>query len=123
MALDRIIKISETIENIIPNEVDWADYFDEMIGVSRPNDREAVEVKLRFSAKRMPYVLTKPIHGASQRLDRNDPEERTIILNLLPNYEMYQAILAFGSDVEVLGPREVLEKMKVFTETMNNFYN
>jgi len=123
LALDRIIKISETIENIIPNEVDWADYFDEMIGVSRPNDREAVEVTLRFSAKRMPYVLTKPIHGASQRLDRNDPEERTIILNLLPNYEMYQAILAFGSDVEVLAPREVLEKMKVFTETMNNFYN
>ena len=44
------------------------------------------------------------LHGASQRLDRNDPEKRTIILNLLPNYEMYQAILAFGSDVEVLAP-------------------
>ena len=123
VALDRIIKISETIEDIIPNEVDWADYFDEMIGVSRPNDKEAVEVKLRFSAKRIPYVITKPIHGASQRLDRNDPEKRTVILNLLPNYEMYQAILAFGSDVEVLGPTEVIEKMKGFTETMNNFYN
>ena len=36
---------------------------------------------------------------------------------------MYQAILAFGSDVEVLGPPEVIEKMKGFTETMNNFYN
>ena len=94
-----------------------------MIGVSRPNDKEAVEVKLRFSAKRMPYVITKPIHGASQRLDRNDPEKRTVILNLLPNYELYQAILAFGSDVEVLGPKEVIEKMKGFTETMNNFYN
>jgi predicted DNA-binding transcriptional regulator YafY len=123
LALDRIIKISETIEDIIPNEVDWGDYFDEMIGVSRPNNKEAIEVKLRFSAKRIPYVITKPIHGASQRLDRNDPEERTIILNLLPNYEMYQAILAFGSDVEVLGPAEVIEKMKGFTETMNNFYN
>ena len=123
LALDRIIKISETIEDVIPDKVNWADRFDEMIGVSRPNDKKAVEVKLRFSAKRIPYVITKPIHGASQRLDRNDPEERTIILNLLPNYEMYQAILAFGSDVEVLGPTEVIEKMKGFTETMNNFYN
>ena len=78
VALDRIIKISETIEDIIPNEVDWADYFDEMIGVSRPNDKEAVEVKLRFSAKRIPYVITKPIHGASQRLDRND----TVLFNI-----------------------------------------
>ena len=109
LALDRIINITETIDEIKPNEVDWADYFDEMIGVSRPNDKEAVEVKLRFSAKRMPYVITKPIHGASQRLDRNDPEKRTVILNLLPNYEMYQAILAFGSDVEVLAPKEVVE--------------
>ena len=31
LALDRIINISETIEDIIPNDVDWADYFDEMI--------------------------------------------------------------------------------------------
>ena len=71
----------------------------------------------------MPYVITKPIHGASQRLDRNDPEQRTIILNLLPNYEMYQAILAFGSDVEVLGPAEVVEKMKEISTKMKNYYD
>ncbi len=123
LALDRIINISETINDIIPNEVDWADYFDEMIGVSQPNEKKTIDVKLRFSVKRIPYVITKPIHGASQRLDRNDPEMRTIILNLLPNYEMYQAILAFGSDVEVLGPSEVIEYMKSCTETMNNYYN
>tara|TARA_B110000238_G_scaffold108959_1_gene118603 strand:- start:7993 stop:9027 length:1035 start_codon:yes stop_codon:yes gene_type:complete len=123
LALDRIINISETIHDIIPNEVDWADYFDEMIGVSQPNEKKTIDVKLRFSAKRIPYVITKPIHGASQRLDRNDPEMRTIILNLLPNYEMYQAILAFGSDVEVLGPSEVIEYMKSCTETMKNYYN
>jgi predicted DNA-binding transcriptional regulator YafY len=123
LALDRIITISETIEDIIPNEVDWADYFDEMIGVSRPNDKEAVEVKLRFSATRIPYVITKPIHGASQRLDKNDPEGRTVILNLLPNYEMYQAILSFGSDVEILGPAEVVEKIKDVSTKMKNYYD
>ena len=123
LALDRIITISETIYDIIPNEVDWADYFDEMIGVSRPNDKEAVEVKLRFSTTRMPYVITKPIHGASQRLDKNDPEQRTIILNLLPNYEMYQAILSFGSDVEILGPAEVVKKLKEISTKMKNYYD
>ena len=59
LALDRIINISETIEDIIPNEVNWADYFDEMIGVSRPINKDTVEVKLRFSVKRLPYVITK----------------------------------------------------------------
>ena len=123
LALDRIINISETIEDIIPNEVNWADYFDEMIGVSRPINKDTVEVKLRFSVKRLPYVITKPIHGASQRLDRNDPEERTVILNLLPNYEMYQAILSFGDDVEIISPVEVRDTMKEITNKMNQFYN
>ena len=123
LALDRIINISETIEDIIPNDVDWADYFDEMIGVSRPIDKDAVEVKLRFSVKRLPYVITKPIHGASQRLDKTDPEKRTIILNLLPNNEMYQALLSFGNDVEIIGPVEVRDAFKEITNKMNQFYN
>lgn len=123
LALDRIINISETIEDIIPNKVNWADYFDEMIGVSRPINKDTVEVKLRFSVKRLPYVITKPIHGASQRLDRNDPEERTVILNLLPNYEMYQAILSFGDDVEIISPVEVRDTMKEITNKMNQLYN
>ena len=123
LALDRIVEITETIEDIKPNETNWADFFDEMIGVSIPSDKEIVEVILKFSAKRIPYVLTKPLHGASQRLDKTDPEKRTIILNLLPNKEMYQAILAFGSDVQVLGPKEVIESMKEITVRMQKNYN
>ena len=123
LALDRFINISETIEDIIPNDVDWADYFDDMIGVSRPNNKDLVELKLRFSVKRIPYVITKPIHGASQLLDKTDPEKRTIILNLLPNNEMYQTLLSFGDDVEIIGPVEVRDAMKEITNKMNQFYN
>jgi predicted DNA-binding transcriptional regulator YafY len=112
LALDRIIEVSETIDEIIPNKTDWGDYFDEMIGVSRSSNQNIVEVKLRFSKHRMPYVLTKPIHGASQRLDKSDPEERTIILNILPNNEMYQTLLSFGNDVEILSPDFVVQEIK-----------
>ena len=94
-----------------------------MIGVSIPIDKEAVEVILRFSAKRIPYVLTKPLHGVSQRLDKTDPENRTIILNLLPNKEMYQTLLSFGSDVEVLSPKEVVNKMRTISDKINTYYN
>ena len=123
LALDRIQDVTETIEDIVPNTIDWGDFFDQMIGVSVEPNQEPLDLKLKFSAKRIPYVITKPIHGASQRLDKTDPEKRTIILNLLPNNEMYQAILSFGSDVEVLGPIEVKEKMKEISTTMKNYYD
>jgi len=122
LALDRIIEITETIDDIIPNQTDWGDYFDEMIGVSRPSDQQEVEIKLRFSKNRMPYVLTKPIHGASQRLDKSDPEQRTIILNILPNKEMYQTLLSFGSDVEVLSPDFVVNEIKRIVLELNKNY-
>ena len=122
LALDRIIEISETFDEIIPNEIDWGDYFDEMIGVSRPLDQEPVEIKLRFSKSRVPYVLTKPIHGASQRLDKSDPEQRTIILNILPNNEMYQTLLSFGSDIKVLSPDFVVEEIKTIVLELNKKY-
>ena len=123
LALDRIIEITETLESIQPNETEWGDFFDEMIGVSRPANEEAVEIKLRFSAKRIPYVLTKPIHGASQRLDKTDPENRTIILNLFPNNELYQTLLSFGDDMEVLAPKKRVETFKEITIEMKNLYS
>jgi predicted DNA-binding transcriptional regulator YafY len=122
LALDRIVEITETIEDVKPNETDWGDFFDEMIGVSRPNDSQATEIKLRFSSKRIPYVITKPIHGASQKLDATDPEKRTIILKLLPNNELYQTILSFGDDVEVLSPEIVRAKMQQIVLELNKKY-
>jgi predicted DNA-binding transcriptional regulator YafY len=123
LALDRINEITETIDDIVPDTNVWGDFFDEMIGVSIPNNQESIEIKLRFSTGRIPYVTTKPIHGASQRLDKTDPEQRTIIINLLPNNEMYQTLLSFGSDVEVLSPNLVVDKMKSISEKMNEYYN
>ncbi|GGF79129.1 helix-turn-helix transcriptional regulator [Wenyingzhuangia marina] len=113
LALDRIVSITETTENSLPNTIDWGDYFDEIIGVSKPNDIEPIDIKLRFSSSRIQYVSTKPIHGASQRMDKTDPENRTIIINVIPNRELYQTLLSFGNDVEVIEPdfikKELLE--------------
>ena len=122
LALDRIITITETIDNITPNVTNWGDFFDQMIGVSFAANQKSIDLKLKFSLKRIPYVLTKPIHG-DQRIDKTDPEKRTIIINLLPNNEMYQSILSFGSDVQVIEPTEVKEKIKEITNTMNEYYN
>ena len=57
--------------------------------------------------------------GAGALYFQDDIKQVMEVFVLLKGYD-YEG---FGSDVEVLGPREVLEKMKVFTETMNNFYN
>ena len=122
LALDRIISYSESTEDILLDTTNWADYFDEMIGVSRNFDSESVEIKLRFSKQRIKYVTTKPIHGASQRLDKTDSENRTIIINLIPNRELYQNLFSFGQDVEVLSPESVRDEMKIMVSELYKLY-
>lgn len=123
LALDRIQNIEETNENIKPDTISWGDYFDEIIGVSKNPEDEVIKIKLRFSEKRIKYVLTKPIHGATQKLDKSDLENRTISIEVIPNKELYQLLLSFGSDVEVLEPELVKTELKTQAKKILNYYN
>jgi len=123
LALDRIQNIEETTENIKPDTTSWGDYFDEIIGVSKDPEVATIKIKLRFSKQRIKYVLTKPIHGATQKLDKNDFENRTISIEVIPNKELYQLLLSFGSDVEVLEPKMVIEELKKQANEILNYYN
>ena len=122
LALDRIISIKETDKNIKPDTTDWEDYFDEMIGVSKDNKIELIELILRFSKDRIKYVLTKPLHGVTQKNIKTDPEGRTISIKVIPNNELYQLLLSYGSDVEVLEPEDVKIKLKEHAEKMVDYY-
>lgn len=120
MALDRIQTINPTSEAYIPNDIcDFDEYFEDIIGVSKSSVAEPIQITLRFTEHRLPYVLSKPMH-ASQRNHRAD--ERIIELQLIPNNEFYQRLLSFGSDVEVLEPQSVREEMAQHAEKLYNLY-
>lgn len=122
LALDRIIDITETTEDIIPNTINWGDFFDEMIGVSGSIDQQVEEIKLKFSEKRLPYVLTKPIHGASQRMDKMDPDGLTVIIEVPINFELIQTILSFGNDVQVISPKKLVNTFKEIVNDLKELY-
>lgn len=122
LALDRIKGITETAENSRENEIYWGDYFDEIIGVSKMDNGLPIEIKMKFSKKRLPYVLTKPIHGATQRIDKSDVSGQTIIIEVIPNFELFQTLLSFGDDLEVVSPQNIREELQRITENMLRYY-
>jgi predicted DNA-binding transcriptional regulator YafY len=107
MSLDRVESIDVVPGDYLSSSTDWIDYFDEIIGVSNPLDRPVLKIRLRFTADRLPFVLTKPLHG-SQRIA--GPNEITI--EVKRNFELESAILFFGDDVEVLEPEELRERIE-----------
>lgn len=120
--LDRIEGVKEISINYKESSINWLDYFDDIIGVTKPQDALIKVVHLKFSEGRINYVLTKPLHG-TQKIDRTDPTGLTVKIEVIPNPELYQLILSFGEDVKVISPPEVVSAIKEKINSMYNNYN
>ncbi|MFW5700137.1 MAG: helix-turn-helix transcriptional regulator [Cyclobacteriaceae bacterium] len=110
LALDRIICVDETNFEYRENELDFYEFFEDVIGVTRPEDTEIITLKLQFSTSRAPYVLTKPIHGSQKKVSL-DENGLIITIEVIPNFELDQLILSFGADVKVLEPGSYQNKI------------
>lgn len=69
LSLDRMHTIEETGKNYQESDIDWDEYFFDIIGVTRLKDRAVEEIKLKFTADIAPYISTKPLH-ATQKENR-----------------------------------------------------
>ena len=105
IGLDRIKSLKNSTityieDNIIVN-ID--DYFSDVVGVTIPTNKEVVRVKLQFSEKRYPYIISKPLHESMRKVDNDN---HIVAIDVIPNRELESLILSFGDDVEVLEPLE-----------------
>lgn len=119
--LDRIVHIEELPEAFEPLDINWMDYFDDIIGVTKPEHSEVEEIVLKFSEHRINYILTKPLH-LTQKTYRIDESGNSISIEVIPNRELYQMILSFGADVVVVKPEHVKEEVKNIINEMKGNY-
>jgi len=120
LALDRIEDISETNLDYKKSQIDWEDYFYDIVGVTRPEGVEVKEIVLKFSPAIAPYIITKPIHPSQKQ--KNEPSGLEIRIDVIPNYELENLILSFGEDVQVISPQDFKERIAYRVSQMNNLY-
>lgn len=116
--LDRIVKFSRANVAFIPNtSVDFNTYFNDIIGVTIPDEKVHVEdVVLKFDKDRFPYIVSKPIHHSQTVLDE---ENHILQIKVRPNKELEAQLLSFGPQVEILKP---LWLRDYFTEKIKEFF-
>ncbi|OAV43955.1 YafY family protein [Lewinella sp. 4G2] len=108
LALDRIQTLDSVEEEYQPNtSIDFADYFDDIIGVSFLQDATLTTIQLKAAADLWPYINSKPIHPSQKVLDRHPSGEVSFQLKLFPNYELTAVLLSFGPRIEVLVPESL----------------
>ncbi|MEX1014197.1 MAG: WYL domain-containing protein [Candidatus Paceibacterota bacterium] len=119
LALDRIESINQIRGKYRPTDIDWNDYFYDIMGVTKHHDRDVETVLLEFAKEVAPYVETKPLHP-SQKTQWKDGKLQ-VTIEVIPNYELESVILSFGENVKIKEPKYLHDKIRLrLSETKNS---
>jgi predicted DNA-binding transcriptional regulator YafY len=113
IALDRIQELESHGNRFVKDDTfDPKTYFQHVIGVSIPEERELARVVLRVHPKQAPYLRTKPLHASQQIVGTEEDGYVLFELHVIPNTELNMKLLSFGRKVEVLEPVSLRDQIK-----------
>ncbi len=122
LALDRMAHVSQNKKKFIQNvNINFDEYFEDIIGVSLPNEATAEMITLKVNNSLFPYIQTKPMHG-SQKIKARGSLDTILTLNVIPNYELESLILSYGEGMEVIEPKPFRDKLRMRIEGMSDQY-
>lgn len=111
LALDRIVSIEELDLPYQTSTLDFDEYFEDVLGVTVPEEAKLTKIIFRVAESLAPYIQTKPIHGSQKQLSKNS-KEFLFSIEVLPNYELEKHLLAFGEDLIVIEPHDFRNKIR-----------
>lgn len=120
MALDRIASIKQVQGSYKSTDIDWNDYFYDIIGVTKKPGEQIQEVILEFSEKSAPYVQTKPLHPSQKTREKDG--KLIVTIRVIPNYELESVILSFGENIQVLKPDPLKARIQSRVSSSQNKY-
>ena len=103
------------------SDVDFEEYFDDVVGVTVPEHLEPVDVVIHVGNNRFNYIKTKPLH-LSQRVISEDKNHTTISINVKITKELIALILSFGPDIEVASPASLRAEITKNIRALNYLY-
>lgn len=113
LALDRMISfhVLEKEHYRRNTAINFDKFYDDVIGVTKSLNQEAVEVIFKIDRANSPYVSTKPLHS-SQQLIKEENDGTIFSIKVIWNFELERELLGFGEQLEVLGPRQIRGRIK-----------
>jgi predicted DNA-binding transcriptional regulator YafY len=122
LALDRIQTIIESNIKYIQNtDIDFGEYFEDVIGVSVDSEKQTDKVLIKIDEELLPYITSKPIHGSQKR--HKDSEGKALIeLELQLNYELEALLFSFGENIEVIEPEVLRTSLAKRIKVLNQKY-
>ena len=101
-----------------------AKYFKSQYGVYGPDFKAPnypLEIRIKASNDQMKY-LTSPLFHPSMKVVKQDEYYTTFTIKVVPNHNLYQKLLSFGPEIEILSPSQVREHISELITSMHHIY-
>lgn len=122
MALDRIVRFETiTLKYTKNKSINFSEYFEDIVGVTKPDKGKLTKIELIFTNEEAPYILTKPLHE-SQTKKKHDENGLLVTIEVFPNVELEKLLLSFGDNIKVVSPKSFREKLEGRIEKTLNLY-
>ena len=116
--LDRITKLEHLSKPYIETDIDFDEYFDDIVGVTNYKNSLVEKVVLKISKKSIDYIRTKPLHWSQTELKELETESLSFIqLKLKINTELIMLLFSYSDVIEVLEPTWL---RKTFAQRIKN---
>ncbi|WP_395625720.1 helix-turn-helix transcriptional regulator [Daejeonella sp.] len=107
VALDRIIGFEESkIKYCKNNEINFDEYFDDVIGVTIKKELLVEKVLIRINHDLWPYIESKPLHG-SQKIKSKTDTNVLIELSVQVNHELLALLFSYMDALEIIEPKSL----------------
>lgn len=122
--LDRIVRLEHLSKPYVPTNMDFDEYFDDIVGVSNYAEQDVERIVLKVSRKSIDYIRTKPLHWSQTELKDLETDEYVFIqLKVKVNTELKMLLFSYNDAVEVLEPAWLREDFLKIIHNMSNNYN
>lgn len=110
-ALDRIVEFKEMDAKYITSTIDFNEYFEDIVGVSKSKNAILEKVILLATNDLKPYITTKPIHGSQKKISE-DENGYLFSIEVFINFELENLLLSYGETLKIVAPNSLQETIK-----------
>lgn len=131
-SLDQFKSIKPITKKIEPAKIRWADYFEDIVGVSKKDDDVVKKILFWASDKQSAYIRSKPIHSSQKEMKKAGKELREkyavpadghfFEISCIVNYELKRELSAAFGEILVLQPQSLSKAIHDSINEMNKRY-
>ena len=121
-ALDRVSGVFETTQYFAyPENFDPNQYFKNYFGIYRSDNDIPQHIVIQTTTKTGNYLVSQPLHHTQHLLSQTDTSF-TFELDLVPTYDFVAELLSLGSQVKILEPSDLAQKLKAtYAEALKQY--